>query len=293
LHKQLKIFIISVFICLGCFFTANSAFSFEIEAVKAYNEGMDLNYQERYDEAISCFKEALEIDPTFLDAYRNLAATYEQVSNDKKAIETYEILYAKNLRDYEIAYKLALLYSESYNKEKTAFYLRNIPPENSRYKDAKILANSLGIKLNLITVSPTGNKNYKSKTTGKSANIYGKSVIKGFEGPAGIAKDSRGNLYVANFSDNSIVQVNSRGNKRVLFKDKPLNGPLGLAVDIFDNIYVANYLSNEILKISLRNNTIKVLYKNLHRPYYLMVDSSGYLYVTEQGTDSLSKFKVF
>ena len=58
--KQLKIITICVFVCLSCFMLTKSAFAYEIEAVKAYNEGIELNYQERYDEAISAFEEAVD-----------------------------------------------------------------------------------------------------------------------------------------------------------------------------------------------------------------------------------------
>lgn len=271
-----------------CFITGNSAYSYEVSAVKAYNQGMDLNYQGKYEEAITCFKHALELDPTFLEVYSVLGATYEQTGDNAKAIESYKSLLAKNPKDYETAYKIALKYSEDdLNKDKTAYYLKKIPSESSRYKDAKVLAESLGIKLDLIPVQHAVNK------TPVQPKKEVKTVIAGFIGPAGVAKDSKGNLYVANYGDNSIVQISRLGAKRVLFKGAPLKGPLGLAIDLFDNIYVANYAADEILKISLKTNSVNVLYKNVSRPYYIILDSSGYLYVTEQGSNSLAKFKVF
>lgn len=287
-YKYIKIFILSFLIY---FCATNPLLAFDKRAVKIYNEGMDLNYLEKYDEAINCFKEALEIDPTFLEAYNALAASYENIGSDNEALKTYEILFSKTSNDYDLAYKIGLMYSEIFNKEKTAYYLKKIPPENKNYGDARDLARCLGINIDI-------NPNIKPKISNFENNKLpkdnsGKSLVKKFAGPAGIAKDNEGNIYVADFSDNSIIQINTHGEKRVLFKGSPLDRPLGLAIDIFNNIYVANYNSNEILKISLENNTIKVLFKNVSKPYYLMVDSLGYLYVTEQGTNALSKFKVF
>ena len=288
-HKitnSIKVLIIITFVC---FLGTNPCFAFDSRAVKLYNEGMDLNFIEKNADAIVCFEQAVKIDPTFTEAYRALAATYEKTGDTKSAVRTYEILFGKTMPDYELAYKIALYYKESGDKDKAVFYLKKIPPENALYKKARELAASMDMTLDV-------DKNIRVSTFGtgsKKVINSEKILIEKFMGPAGIAKDGSGNIYVADYSDNSIVQINNRGEKRVLFKGKPINGPLGLAIDIFNNIYVANYNSDEILKISLKNNSIKVLYRNINKPYYLMVDSCGYLYVTEQGKNTLSKLKVF
>lgn len=289
-NKSFKSLYVILFVFVF-FCGTNSAVSFDKKAIKLYNEGMDLNFSGNTDRAIYCFKESLKIDPTFPETYKALAATYEQTGKNKKALKIYEILFEKTPSDYDLAYKIALLHAESFNKEKTVYYLKKIPPEHSRYKDARTLARSSEIVSNLKPFSE-----YETKNSEKTPGIKKKPkkvIIGKFTGPAGVAKDSKGNLYVADYTDNAIIQINMAGEKRVIFKGKPLNGPLGLAVDIFDNIYAANYNSGEILKISLKYNTGTVLFKNVNKPYYLTVDSSGNLFVTEQGSHILSKFKVW
>ena len=41
-------------------------------------------------DAIAAFEETVKIDPTFTEAWQNLAALYEKQGNDKKAIEAYK-----------------------------------------------------------------------------------------------------------------------------------------------------------------------------------------------------------
>jgi Tfp pilus assembly protein PilF len=40
-------------------------------------------------DAITAFEETVKIDPTFTEAWQNLAALYEKQGNEKKAIEAY------------------------------------------------------------------------------------------------------------------------------------------------------------------------------------------------------------
>lgn len=289
--QNLKVICTFLFV-FGLLLNTNHAFSFDKKAVNLYNEGMDLIFSGNTSGAIELFKESIETDPSFTESYKALADAYERAEDKQKAAETYESLLEKTPSDYESVYKTALFYHEMNNKEKTSYYLKKIPPEHSRYKDAKSLASSMEITLGFKPLSGNGLQKAIGEETVTTRNNHGKVIAENFTGPAGVAKDSKGNIYVADYTDNSIIQITRTGEKRVIFKGKPLNGPLGLAVDIFDNIYVANYNSDEILKISLKYNIGKVLFKNVKKPYYLTVDTEGNLFVTEQGSGALTKFKL-
>ena len=94
---------------------------------------------------------------------------------------------------------------------------------------------------------------------------------------------------MAEFRTNSIVFINSNGDKKILAKGGVLNGPVGLAFDKKDNLYVANYGADQIILISATDKTPKVLPFNVKKPYFLMIDESGILYVAEQGSNSVSE----
>ncbi len=108
--------------------------------------------------------------------------------------------------------------------------------------------------------------------------------------PEGLAFDSNGNLYVANYND-TILKFNSNGVSSV-FASTGLNNPGGLAFDSKDNLYVANYGNNTIEKFnpsgagSLFSST-----NALFEPIALTFDSSGNLYVANRrSTGSILEF---
>ena len=77
-----------------------------------------------------------------------------------------------------------------------------------------------------------------------------------------------------------------------LFSKSPmLGGPIGLAFDANDNLYVANYDKNNILKIN-RGGQIFVFMNKIINPYYLMIKGNN-LYITEQGNNTVVKYKLY
>ena len=114
-----------------------------------------------------------------------------------------------------------------------------------------------------------------------------KTITANFNGPTGIAKDSKNNLYIENFANDRIERITSDGKREVFFEKNGIKGPVGLAIDKDDNLYVANYSSDSIIKIT-QNKEVSFISNKVIRPYYLLYDLlSNKLFATIQGNDSL------
>ena len=81
------------------------------------------------------------------------------------------------------------------------------------------------------------------------------------------------------------------GQSQLYSKSPQLGGPIGLAFDSMDNLYVANYAKNNILKIN-KAGQIYTFMDKITNPYYLIVKGS-YMYITEQGNNTVIKYKLY
>ena len=70
-----------------------------------------------------------------------------------------------------------------------------------------------------------------------------------FNGPAGIAIDAAGNLYIADYGNNAVRMITPAGVVSTVGKNS-LNHPYGITVDASGNIYVSNYGNSTIQKLS-------------------------------------------
>ena len=111
-------------------------------------------------------------------------------------------------------------------------------------------------------------------------------VRNGLASPVGIAADSAGNLYVANYGDNSVSRVSSTG--AISNYLTGLNAPQGLAVDAADNLYIANSGANDIVKVTPAG-VQSVFATGLNSPFDLQFDPQGDLLVSNTGNSTISK----
>ena len=96
---------------------------------------------------------------------------------------------------------------------------------------------------------------------------------------AGLAIDSRGNLYAANYqtSTNSVVKITPAGVQSVFTQGGEISDTWGLAFDANDNLYVTD--ANRIIKVTQAGvQSVYASGGSLNYPEGLAVDSDGNLY---------------
>ena len=245
-----------------------------------YNQGIDFYKLGMYERAIESFRSAIRTYPDYIDAYYNLATILEYLKQYAEALSIYKQVYIRNPNDYEVIYKLAFLSSKLEDYTKASEYLSLIPETSSYYKRGQELAESIKVS----TTLPPQQYNAPSKIA-TQAGIY-ENILS----PTGITTDSQGNVYVATFSDNTILKITPDGKRQVFLKSKQIDGPISLASDSIGNIYVSNYNANNVLKITPQGN-VSVLVSKIDKPYGLHVEGNM-LFITCQGSNSILRQKL-
>ena len=248
----------------------------EQKANIAYNKGVKLLKMKAYDTALFMFKEALSYNPKSSDAYYNIANIYVAQQNYDEAYNNYVKAIALNPRDYDALLQAAKI---SYNRQNYALalkYLKHIPDDYEKYYIVQNLQKDAQEQFDL-------QKNTIERSKISTATQTKRVVVDKFNAPAGMVVDSEGNMYVACYSDNSIVKLDRNKNKSNLVKDYLLDGPVGLAIDKYDNIYVANFDADNILKIT-KGGQVSIFMNKVSKPYFLYI-KNDILYVSEQGNN--------
>ena len=279
-----KIILLSAIFIMQVLFSFNMGFAQEEDiteedmrqAVAAYKRGVDMVRVKAYDSAIASFEKALKYYPGMTDAYYNIAAVYAAQKKYDEAYNVYVKIIALNPYDYDSILQAAKI---SYNRKNYSLamkYLKYIPDDYEYYYVAGQLYNDAKELF-----EAQKNKIERSKIT--TANNNKRVLIDKFNSPAGMAVDSEGNMYVACYSDNSIIKVDKNKNKTNFVKDYLLDGPVGIAIDTYDNLYVANFEADNILKVT-KGGSVSVFMENVSKPYFLYI-KDDVLYISEQGND--------
>lgn len=256
------------------------------EAKLQYNQGVDYYKIGQYDRAMASFRQAIELDPNYTDAYYNLGTILEYLKQDDAALAVFKQIIVRNPNDYESVYKAALLSNKLGQTAKAKSYLALIPAESSVYSKAQSVATTIGsdmqtIKSDVAKENAVAEAPKIPETNGMYNNIVS---------PTGVTTDNKGNVYVACFSDNMVYKITPDGKRVVYVKDSRINGPIALASDNSGNIYVSNYNSNNVVKIS-PTGTLTVQVSNIQKPYGLHVNGD-LLFVSSQGSNSVLRYKL-
>ncbi len=181
-----------------------------------------------------------------------------------------------------------------------------------RYARGQIAIPSAG---NINTIAGDGTAGYVSSQDGNLA------VNAELNGPAGVAVDAHGNIYIADASNNRIRMISAQtgdittvaGNGTGGYVEAQdggpaisaeLNGPTGVAVDLNGNIYIADASNNRIRMVAAKTGDITTVAGNgtqcsnptassacgdggsptsaeLNDPFGVTVDTNGNIYIAD------------
>ena len=298
-NKTIKI-LTAIIITLSTVTGAFAAIS--TDAKLQYNKGIDYYRLGQYEQAAQCFKNAVELDPNYIDAYYNLGSILEYLKQEEAALSVFKQIILRKPDDYESVYKAALLSKKFGEYDKANMYLSLIPQDSIMGSKAKQLSSSMA-QLKAKSENQIQDTVEKIETTQQQAiqsiqkplqtvnsAVSSNKVYNDISSPTGVVADEEGILYVAGFSDNTIYKINKDNKKIVYIKSEKIDGPIGIAMDMNKNMYIANYNKNNVLKYD-PNGTITELIENVDKPYCLYV-KSGVLYVSSQGGNSVIQFKL-
>ncbi|WP_217361913.1 NHL repeat-containing protein [Paraburkholderia agricolaris] len=153
---------------------------------------------------------------------------------------------------------------------------------------------------------------FAGSTTSGAANGAGNDAS--FNAPAGVALDSSGNVYVADFGNNEIRKITpaglvstfagsgALGSANGMGNTASFNHPGGVAVDANDNVYVADLGNNEIRKITAAGVVSTLAGSttpghadgmgssaSFNSPWGVAVDASGNIYVADVENEEIRK----
>lgn len=283
------------FLVILTFSAVTMAQDYSPAAVSKYNEGIKYSRENNYDLAIDAFYTSIKLDPNFLDSYYNLGVLYEYTKQYDKALDTFKALLSRNPEDDEAKLKVAQIYQKKGDLSSSLSYVNAISKNSEAYNKSRDLYKLVNEKVQqqnspVKTTPAVAQQKMRPASTIAQLNAS-KLSYKGFQGPTGIVKDKSGYLYVANYSENSIIRIDPKGNVKTIIKGTPVNGPIGLAVDHYSNLYIANYADNKILRIT-PGGKLETVVSNVQKPYFLYVDNQNYLFVSEQGSGSVLRYKL-
>lgn len=118
----------------------------------------------------------------------------------------------------------------------------------------------------------------------------------GLSGPAGLAVDGSGNIWVADFAGSGLSEFSPNGaplSGAGGFGSGGLNGPVSIAIDSSGNAWVTNYEGASVSNFNSSGSPIAgspYTSGGLNSPWGIAIDQSGHTWVTNEGGSSISGF---
>ena len=117
------------------------------------------------------------------------------------------------------------------------------------------------------------------------------TLASGLDGPAGVAVDASGNVYIADYFSNAIKEWSASTHTVSTLAASGLGNPQGVAVDASGNVYVADIYNNAIKEWKALTQTVSTLVASvLNGPEGVAVDASGNLYIADYFNNAIKEW---
>jgi serine/threonine-protein kinase len=134
---------------------------------------------------------------------------------------------------------------------------------------------------------PTVQSGLPAGQTAQPRPASGQNVlpVTGLNGPAGVAVDNAGTVYVADTGNNRVLTLVADASSATELPFTGLSNPSGVAVDSARSVYVTNVGKNQLLKLAAgSSNTTELPVTGLHAPHCVAVDGADDLYIADGAT---------
>ncbi len=150
----------------------------------------------------------------------------------------------------------------------------------------KKLLVSLGLALGVASAMPSAAAAQAGREEADETGwrLESPAVHSGLSSPVGMAYDTAGNLYVANWSAGTVLRLAPDGQRHVFAKG--LSGPSGLAISPAGDIYVASYNEDVVWRFTPGGEQT-VFVRELATPAGLSFDSRGRLLIANRRTNQI------
>jgi sugar lactone lactonase YvrE len=115
--------------------------------------------------------------------------------------------------------------------------------------------------------------------------------VPGLDSPEGTAVDAVGDVYIADFANDRVVELVAGGGTPAIIGNH-LSGPSSVAVDGAGNVYVADAAGNEINEILAGSTSQISVGSGFNAPVAVAADRYGNLYVADSGNNRVVKLPV-
>jgi streptogramin lyase len=98
------------------------------------------------------------------------------------------------------------------------------------------------------------------------------------------------NLFVANYTANTVQIFNSSGQNTGVWSNPYLDGPMGVSFDNSGNLYVGNFQNNTIVKFNSAGQGSLFATLDLNEPRGLACDANGNVYVANYNAGDIVRY---